>query len=155
MVKWHALICHGASIDARGGARERLSVRALSLRGLTPVGNRLRRLIFPLPVPVDGVSRARWEAEISSGAVHRESPRLHHMRVTAPKHAAASGADAGVWPGRTQDVPRTETASCQHKAEETSGRCPTVTAERVMLWVCFSLFIIWKSESCQERVEEC
>lgn len=77
MVKWHALICHGASIDARGGARERLSVRALSLRGLTPVGNRLRRLIFPLPVPVDGVSRARWEAEISSGAVHRESPRLH------------------------------------------------------------------------------
>lgn len=47
-----------------------LAVCALSLCGLTPVGNRLRRLIFPLPVPVDGVSRARWEAEISGGAMH-------------------------------------------------------------------------------------
>lgn len=102
MVKCHVLICHRASIDARGGARERLSVRALSLRGLTPVGNRLRRLIFPLPAPVDGVSRARWEAEISSGAMHRESPRCTaapracHGSRAAPKHATASGAAAGV-----------------------------------------------------------
>lgn len=33
-------------------------VWALSLRGLTPAGNRLRRLISPLSVPGDRVSRA-------------------------------------------------------------------------------------------------
>lgn len=75
-----------------------LAVCALSLCGLTPVGNRLRRLIFPLPVPVDGVSRARWEAEISGGAMHAAAC-MHvtaHMQLPNMSAAAASGADAGV-----------------------------------------------------------
>lgn len=70
MVKCHIIICHWASIHACAGARVHLRACALSLPGLTPVGNRLRRLIFPPPAGGDGVSRARWEAEMAPGAAH-------------------------------------------------------------------------------------
>lgn len=46
----------------------------LSECGLTPVGNRVSRLILPLPTPVGRVNRARWEAQISSGVMHQQSP---------------------------------------------------------------------------------
>lgn len=162
VVKCHILICHCASIDACGGVWEHLTVRALSLCGLTPVGNRLRRLIFPLPVPVDRVSRARWEAEISSGAVHREPPRCTaaphacNSSHAAPEHATASGADACVWPRWTCPEPRRHPVNTRQmrwqsvKCTRTFRQCPTVTVERALLWVYFRLFIILKSESCQE-----
>lgn len=46
----------------------------LSECGLTPVGNRVSRLILPLPTPVDRVNRARWETQISSEVIHQQSP---------------------------------------------------------------------------------
>lgn len=41
-----------------GAAGVHLIAGVLSACGLTPVGNRLSRLILPLPVPVDRVSGA-------------------------------------------------------------------------------------------------
>lgn len=137
VVKCHIIICHCASIDACGGIWVHLTVCALSLCGLIPVGNRLRRLIFPLPVPVDRVSRAWGEAEISRGAMHRQSPRYtaapHACNSShgAPKHANSPQPQLQeltlvVWPRwhATQDMPWIEMASCQHKTDEkTSVKC--------------------------------
>lgn len=58
MVKCCLIICHHTSSGARGGACVHLIVGVLSVCGLTPVRNRLSRLILPLPAPVDRVSGA-------------------------------------------------------------------------------------------------
>lgn len=62
----------------------------MSVCGLIPVGDRLRRLILQ-PAFLDWVSRVWWKAEISSRVIHREAQRcpacaarmqlLWHMQV--------------------------------------------------------------------------
>lgn len=56
MVKCCLIICHHTSSSAREEVCVHLIVGVLSVCGLTPVGNRLSRLILLLPAPVDRVS---------------------------------------------------------------------------------------------------